>query len=118
MTSEVADRPDTLTELATALQAVRVSVILSPGSGTNISSDWWSLEISELGVTVCKYGLEATQYAFVQAVAAETRTRVDAGNLSGPECALVTRLYLACLMGLLADLLQDAEVVELDPTRV
>jgi hypothetical protein len=98
---------------AAVLEAIPVSVIVSPGSGTNLSGDWWSMELRELGIAVCEYGLETTERALVHAIAAETRERLNTSNLSASESALVIRLDVAARNGLLSDLLQAAQVVEL-----
>jgi hypothetical protein len=110
---EMAVPRDTLAQLAAALEAIPVSVTVSPGSGINVSSDWWSLELRQLDVAVSEYGLDTAEQALVHAVAAETRSRLDTGTLSASESALAIRLQLASQMGLLADLLQAAQVVEL-----
>jgi hypothetical protein len=102
-----------LAEFAAALQAIPVSVIVSPGSGINVALDWWSLELRELNVVVCEYELKTAEQALVHAVAAETRERLDTGSLSPSEAALVIRLELASRMGVLADLLHCAQVVEI-----
>lgn len=100
-------------ELAEPLGA-DVHVIVSAGSGTHLSRDWWVLAIRELDVVVCEYGLEAAEHALAEAVAVETRRRIDTGDLSPSECRLVVRLWLASRSGVLAELLRRAQVVEFD----
>jgi hypothetical protein len=61
-----------------------------------------------------EYGLEAAEHALAEAVAVETRRRIDTGDLSPSECRLVVRLWLASRSGVLAELLRRAQVVEFD----
>jgi hypothetical protein len=88
---------------------VSLSVALTPGTGLNLSSDWWDAQIDELGISHCDYGLDAA----LSGLAMKLSNALDDEAFDDCEpqhAALVLKLHLARLDGTLWRLLQESTV--------
>ena len=88
---------------------IEPKVLVTPGTGLNLNSDWWDARIDELGIAHCDYGIDAA----VEGLAMKLSNALDDEVFDDCEpqhAALVLKLHLARLDGTLARLLQGSTV--------
>ena len=84
-------------------------VTVKPGTGLNLTSDWWDASIEELGISHCDYGIDTA----VSGLAMKISNALDDGvfdDCDPQNAALVLKLYLAKLDGSMWKLLNESAV--------
>ena len=99
-----ADRHDT--------EEVTPVVVVTPETGTSLTSDWWSMWLDELDVRACEYGFEAAAEALTALLVRRLEECLEADHLPC-ELRVFTQLYLASRQGVLAELLARGHRVNL-----
>ena len=113
MTSWVSEKEATTTVSRALLRrvaaSVGLSVVVTPGTGLNLNSDWWDARIDELDISHCDYGIDSA----VSGLALKLSNALDDEAFDDCEpqhAALVLKFHLARLDGTLRRLLQDSTV--------